>query len=205
MHGGAKMSIKKRDDKVQSSKIERIESAHPGEVEQIGKRVREIRESLDADTSQDTFSRRLGLSLSKLNRIENGRRAPDVDFLLRLKKEFSSCDLNWLLTGEGDGYRETAASAKTKLLALLKEDKPFRQSVLAELEMLPASEAVRDQRIVDLLKAQRSDWEEIVRRTDVTMKGASKAEIAKAEESVRRYRDGVAYLDVLLSVGRDSE
>jgi len=192
MHSEAKVSTKKRDDKVQSSKVEKVESAHPGAVEKIGKRVREIRESLDKDTSQDAFSKRLGLSLSKLNRIENGRRAPDVDFLLRLKKEFSSCDLNWLLAGEGSSYQETTTSAKTKLLALLKDDKTFRQVVMVELDMLPASEVVRDPRIVDLLKAQRTELQEI-------------NALVESDLGREKLQKKLAYLDALLLVGQETE
>lgn len=200
MHMEAIVSTTK---KVQSSKIDRIESAHPGLVEEIGKRVKEIRESSADASLQDSFSKKLGLSVSKLNRVENARRAPDIDFLVRLKKEFD-CDLNWMLTGQGDDYRETAETSKRKLLALLKTDSEFRQSVMTELGLIPASDVVRDNRVVDMLKAQRSDWSEIIRSTELAMKSETGEVKTQAEERIRRYREGVAYLDILLSIGRNS-
>jgi transcriptional regulator with XRE-family HTH domain len=198
------MSTKKSGEKVQSGKIDRLEEHHPGAVEAIGQRVKEIRESIDGDNSQDAFSKRLSLSLSKINRIENGRRAPDLDFLLRLKNKFDF-DMDWLLTGEGTGYEESAEVARQKLLTLLKSDSKFSKSVLAELGLRPASEVVRDNRIYNMLQLQRNDWMEIIKRTEASVTGASVADKTLAENSVEDYRRGVEYLDLLLSIGRDPE
>lgn len=152
--------------------------------------------------SQESLGKLLGdLSLPKINRIENGRRMPDVEFLLRLKDEFS-CDLNWLLTGEGGNQNESRASAKMTLLAMLKNDPDFRSEVLAELRLKPPAEAVRNKRIYNMLKLQRDDWKEIVERTEQSMEGASESKKRDTLDSVKVYREGIEYLDVLLEVGR---
>ncbi len=53
--------------------------------------------------SQKDFSELIGISPNVLNNYVKGRRNPSLDVLQRILK-FTYCNLNWLLTGEGDMY-----------------------------------------------------------------------------------------------------
>lgn len=186
--------------------MSRDELIQSGKSREIGKRIRLLRESrVDANgqaMSQESFGKLLGdLSLPKINRIENGRRMPDVEFLLVLKDEFS-CDLNWLLTGEGGDQNESRASAKMTLLTMLKTDPDFRSEVLAELRLKPPTGVVRNKRIYNMLKLQRDDWQEIIDRTEQSVSEAEPKKRDAALDGVKAYREGIDYLDVLLEVGR---
>lgn len=189
--------------------MSREELIRNGKAREIGKRIRILRESeLGTDgqmISQVAFGKSLGdLSLPKINRIENGRRMPDVEFLLKLKEEFN-CDLDWLLTGEGQDQNESRASTKKKMLSMLKNDPDFRSAVLDELEFKLPTKAIRNKRIYNFLHSQRDEWQEIVARTEKTLQGASESQRKEAQDSVKNYKDGIDYLTVLLEVGRDPD
>ena len=62
-----------------------------------GERIRKIRQK--AGLAQKDFAQKLGVSLVTMNRIENGRRQPDIVLLQNLA-EFYGADLNWLVWGQ---------------------------------------------------------------------------------------------------------
>ncbi|MCO5083354.1 MAG: XRE family transcriptional regulator [Rhizobiaceae bacterium] len=72
----------------------------------IGHRLK----SLHPGVSRLQFAKELGVSDSTLGNYERGDRAPDVDFLVRLRERFGT-DIHWLLTGE-----ETSRSTEMVLV-----------------------------------------------------------------------------------------
>jgi transcriptional regulator with XRE-family HTH domain len=188
------------------SVLSSVELIQSGKSKEIGERIRTLREAMVGPGGQSISQEMFGiflkdLSLPKINRVENGRRMPDIDFILRLR-ELTGCDLNWLLTGEGGDEQKSVASAKRTLLSMLQTDPEFRAEVMQELGVKPASEVARNDRIYKMLQAQRDDWTKIVETTMTSVSRLSEAEKKEAEEKIRGYRDGIAYLNVLLNVGR---
>ncbi len=106
------------------------------------------------------------------------------------------------MTGEGKGQEETTESLKGKLLALLKKDQEFRDEVLSELGLRPPAEVPRNERIYRQLQEQWTDWQEIVELSERSESSASKK---KTKKDIAFYKDGIAYLDVLLEVGHDPD
>lgn len=62
----------------------------------LGERIKAIR----GMTSQMQFSSSLGIAQTKLSRYERNTTPPDLDFLLKLSRQYS-VSLEWLITGEG--------------------------------------------------------------------------------------------------------
>lgn len=190
--------------------MSRSELIQSGKSREIGKRIKSLREAMqDTDgqsMSQESFGKLLGgLSLPKINRIENGRRMPDIEFLLMLKEKINF-DLDWLLTGKGKDQDESKISAKKEFLSRLKTDPEFRSEVLVELKLNYPTESIRHERIYNMLKSQRADWQEIVDRTEQSLEGMiSKSKKQEALESIKKYKDGISYLNVLMEIGRDKE
>ncbi|MCG8549848.1 MAG: helix-turn-helix domain-containing protein [Desulfobacterales bacterium] len=75
-------------------------------MQTIGQRLRLIRER--RKLLQKDFADLFGFSLSKYQRIEKGKVAPDVDILLKILDEYPDEDLSWLLTGDGNYNRKTS-------------------------------------------------------------------------------------------------
>lgn len=71
----------------------------------LAKRLREVRRIL-GDPERGVFGDRLGVPKSTLAFYERGERTPDAD-TLRIYSEKCQVDLNWLITGEGDVFRQT--------------------------------------------------------------------------------------------------
>ena len=98
----------------------------------IGKRIRQLRDSVNP--SQISFAKILRCSNTYLSDIERGRTKPSLEFLLSVS-ENTTCDLHWLLTGEGNIYKETSPfTMQQKLRALNKLAKGGKRnaSVIAE-------------------------------------------------------------------------
>lgn len=69
----------------------------------IGKRVRELRKSLSL--TQQELADKINVNRAYLGEIEIGRKDVSLNFLQSLIAAYS-VNLNWLLTGEGNTYRE---------------------------------------------------------------------------------------------------
>lgn len=61
----------------------------------IGKRIRELR----GDERQIDFARFLGITQGQLSKVEQGKLAPSVEVLLRLRERFGT-STDWILTGK---------------------------------------------------------------------------------------------------------
>lgn len=162
-------------------------------------RFKKIR--LDQGLSQTQYSEALLLSVPSVSRLEHGQATPDLDLILRIVKKYS-CDLVWLVTGEGRAEGNIGEATKRQIITLLKRDSIFRAEVLKELGLRPSAEVVRNSSIHNLLQSQRADWQEIVECLTRMIEGTSGAEREEAERKMTNFQNGVAYLDVLLEVGR---
>lgn len=65
-------------------------------METLGDRIKIIR----GETSQTQFSSSLGITQTKLSRYERNTTPPEIDFLVRLSRQYA-VSLDWLLLGNG--------------------------------------------------------------------------------------------------------
>ena len=65
-------------------------------METLGNRIKIIR----GETSQTQFSSSLGITQTKLSRYERNATPPEIDFLVRLSRQYA-VSLDWLLLGNG--------------------------------------------------------------------------------------------------------
>lgn len=154
--------------------------------------------------SQKQYSQALLLSVPSICRMEQGNATPDANLILRIVALYK-CDLAWLMTGEGNAVGDIGESGKGKLLSQIKRDTEFRAEVLNELGLRSPAEVVRNQRVYDLILAQRADWQEIVELTENSVKRASAEKRKEVLKGVEGYREGIDYLDVLLEIGLGPE
>jgi len=77
----------------------------------IGERLKKVREFLGL--TQEEFAQKLDTTQAVISNYERGARVPTVDFLNRLTKTFQ-LDINWLLTGEGEMFREKTKAAEAE-------------------------------------------------------------------------------------------
>lgn len=163
-------------------------------------RFKELR--LDKGLSQKEYGNALSVSTPSISRLEQGTATPDLDLILRIVKKYE-CDLIWLATGEGNPEGNVRDSDKHRMMTLLKRDQNYRAEVLSELGLRPSDEVARNSRIYNLLQSYRDDWQEIVSCTMRSVEGGTDEEKINVERKIAVYREGVAYLTVLLEVGRD--
>jgi len=73
-------------------------------MQTINERVFFLRKSIYLN--QKKFSEILGVPRSSLSEIENGKRSPNVDLIVRISNNFKEINTDWLLTGKGEMYRQ---------------------------------------------------------------------------------------------------
>ena len=166
------------------------------------KRFKNIR--TENNLSQKQYSDVLLVSVPSICRLEQGKATPDANLILRIVGLYK-CDLVWLMTGEGNAVGDIGMSGKRQLLSQLSRDLEFRAEVLNELGLRSPSEVVRNQRVYDLLLAQRADWQEIVDLTVNSVKRASAEKRMEILKGIEEYKEGIDYLDVLLEIGLGPE
>ncbi|WP_169513291.1 helix-turn-helix domain-containing protein [Geopsychrobacter electrodiphilus] len=194
------MAIIKKNKQAQNGNMPELNEITQEKLRDIGNRVRMIRETSESST-QVSFASLLGVSVAKLNRIENARRAPDLEFLLRFKRK-AGCDLNWLLTGDGLDQDTFTETTKANLLLLLREDDVFRTEILDELGIRPHDEVKKVGQIYNGLQNQYLDLVELVANTIKLVEDGSKEKKIEAGKYLEKYRERIDYLQVLLEVGR---
>ena len=108
----------------------------------VGKRLKEVR--LKLGLTQEEFTEKLGIPLSKPSKIETGRQDVDSGLLNGLSGQFG-VDIHWLVTGEGAMFARMSGRSgggavggvespkDAKIIGLL-EDKVAMQK--AEIERL---------------------------------------------------------------------
>lgn len=69
------------------------------EKHEVGNRIRHVRESLNLN--QKDFAEKLEMSAPMLSEIENGKKKPGIDFIVKLAKKFD-VNLYYILFGEGE-------------------------------------------------------------------------------------------------------
>jgi len=55
---------------------------------------------------QNEFSKLVGIPRSSMSEIENGKRCPNIEFIVRISNKFEDISMDWLLTGKGTMLRE---------------------------------------------------------------------------------------------------
>ncbi len=60
----------------------------------------------DKKLSATQFSDEIGIQRSSLSHVLSGRNKPSLDFMLKIKTRFPDVNLDWLLLGEGQMYKE---------------------------------------------------------------------------------------------------
>ena len=68
--------------------------------------------------NQKEFSEKTGIPRSSLSEIENGKRSPSVDFIIGISNQFKNVNTDWLLTGEGNMYRDEEGEFDPQTLAI---------------------------------------------------------------------------------------
>lgn len=170
------------------------------ETKSFAIRFKEIR--LGRGLSQKDYGKALSVSTPSVSRLEQGTATPDLELILRIVEKYD-CDLIWLTTGEGNPDGSIGDIVKRNMMSLLKRDQSFRAEVLSDLGLRPPDEVARNSRIYNLLQSYRDDWQEIVSCTMRSVEGGTGEEKSNAERKIAGYQEGVAYLTVLLEVGRD--
>lgn len=69
-------------------------------MEELGDRIREIRERQSPPPSQSEMARRLGITPPKYIRYEKGEVSPPSNFLQKILELYPATDPGWLLTGQ---------------------------------------------------------------------------------------------------------
>lgn len=145
--------------------------------DKFGERLRQLRKSLGL--SQTAFGESLGgVSLATITRLERGIFKPQAEFLARLALTYD-CDLRALLIGDSQGGGSSSTFA--------------------------TSQVTRHPRIYNFLKAQRTEWMDIVEKTMKAVDGGNEDERKMAEENIKVYREGIDYLEILLEIGVDKK
>lgn len=98
--------------------------------ESVGARMRRLR----GDLSQDEFASRLGVHKETVGKYERDKMLPGSDVLTRLRQDWR-VDINWLLTGEGEGapvpMPELDSGALAGAIAAIEELLQRRAMILA--------------------------------------------------------------------------
>lgn len=175
------------------------ESVKPSQELGHALRIKKIR--TDRNLSQKEYGSAIDVSVPTISRLEQGKVKPDAELILRIASVYE-CDLLWLMTGEGEPEGTIGELAKRQLMSQMKLDPVFRREILSELGLTPSTDVVRHPRVYLALQAQRDDWRAIV---DCSLRATSDSTRAEIENSIKDYREGVAYLDVLLEVGKDPQ
>jgi transcriptional regulator with XRE-family HTH domain len=82
------------------------------EIFSINKRIFQI---LDyKGVSRYKFSKKTGISEAVLLNLYKGKNKPSIDFIEKLLLYYTEIDLNWLLTGEGEMFKEEKAGKAQK-------------------------------------------------------------------------------------------
>lgn len=109
---------------------ERALSASGAHAESIAARITELR----ADTTQEDFSVRLGVSLSTLGRYERGERLPDIEFLAKLAATTGASfdELVQIRVMQSVEVQKLAQSLKTPIRILADEGAVYRPAGLVD-------------------------------------------------------------------------
>lgn len=73
----------------------------------VGKRISEIR----GKESRELFAKKLNTHFNTIGNYERGARKPDIDILFKLHE--IGVNLNWLLSGDGEMYRDSMEQCDT--------------------------------------------------------------------------------------------
>jgi transcriptional regulator with XRE-family HTH domain len=90
----------------------------------IASRIRAIREALQL--TQKELARRLNISGPTLSEFENGKHAPNFEFIFNINQEFD-VNLYYLLYGEGEMFEERGGPLIMQLDGLCKQNKDVRK------------------------------------------------------------------------------
>ncbi|PLX93315.1 MAG: hypothetical protein C0621_07970 [Desulfuromonas sp.] len=160
----------------------------------LSDRIKQAR--LDQKLSRAELASRIESSAPSVWRFEQGERIPGADMVLKIAK-VCGCDLEWLMTGQGKAKEQSDESAKRQLMSLIERDEKFRAEVLDELSLRPPGEVIRNIRIYSFLQAQRNEWNETL---EVLERCGDGEKVCK--DKLKEIKEEIAYLDVLLEVGR---
>lgn len=83
-------------------------------MQTINERIKLIR--MDNHLKQKDFSELLGIPRSSLSEIENGKRSPNIEIIVRISNKLKKTNLDWILNGIGKMYQETPGAEKTATL-----------------------------------------------------------------------------------------
>lgn len=91
-------------------------SLNPFDKDNIGLRIRQIRK--DNKLSQETLARKVGYCHQQICCIEKGRTKPSNELLLKISSLFN-VNIEWLMTGTGEMYKESLDIVDDKLIEWL--------------------------------------------------------------------------------------
>lgn len=85
-------------------------------MQTLNERITLVRDS--KAMKQKDFAELLNVPRSSLSEIESGKRSASIDVIIGISTHFKDINLDWLLTGEGEVYREKIEPHEEKVLEL---------------------------------------------------------------------------------------
>lgn len=79
--------------------------------------------------SQSQFADSIGVARASISHILNGRNKPGFDFILNMSRHFPTLNIEWLITGKGRMYKDSASpsaqqKARQEDMTLFNEPEP---------------------------------------------------------------------------------
>jgi transcriptional regulator with XRE-family HTH domain len=78
-------------------------------MQTINERITVVRES--KSMKQKDFSELINIPRSSLSEIESGKRSVSIDVIVGISTYFKDVSVDWLLTGEGEMYRQSSLNS----------------------------------------------------------------------------------------------
>ena len=118
------------------------------------KRIREIRleQPLKSERTQEKFAQKLNISRSQLSYYESGNVSISDRSIKDICAKFGVNE-EWLRTGKGQKYQETAIDEMAFLMGqFVNEENEFKKKVISTLLQLDSKDWATIEKIIDLIK-----------------------------------------------------
>lgn len=111
-----------------------------------GKRIRELRKSLDLTMEQ--FGKEIGVTKSTISNIENENRNATEHMVKSICREFN-VNYNWLVSGEGDMFNQTDETISDSIDRIMAGENEFHKNLFKTLATLDEKELLSLEKIID--------------------------------------------------------
>lgn len=118
--------------------------------EQIGERIKEFRTS--QNLSRDELGNKLGISRDVVNNIERGRLKKIPEATIKLICLKFNVDYDWIMTGQGKMFHESADKLQDVINNLLEDENPAARTVFSAFAKFSEEDWKLVQKFIDALK-----------------------------------------------------